>query len=125
MCEDNQLPDTEALSNSLMDIAIESWRFGRVFERLLTKLDAGEQTRYQNQFRWFQKRLEESMDSAGMRIVNIEGQMFDPGIAASAINLDEFRAGDQLMIDQMIEPVIMGRQGLLRSGKVMLRRIEK
>lgn len=125
MGDDNQTPDTEALSNSLMDIAIESWRFGRVFERLLTKLDAGEQSRYLNQFRWFQKKLEESMDSAGMKIVNIEGQMFDPGVAASALNLDEFNADDQLMIDQMIEPVIMGPQGLLRSGKVMLRRIEK
>ena len=124
MGDDIQVPDTEALSNSLMDIAVESWRFGRVFERLLMKLDAGEQSRYQSQFRWFQKRLEESMDGAGLRIVNIEGQVFDPGVAASALNLDEFSTDDQLVIDQMIEPVIMGPKGLLRSGKVMLRRIE-
>ena len=124
MGDDNQAPDTEALSNSLMDIAVESWRFGQVFDRILSKLDAGEQSRYQNQFRWFQKRIEESMDSAGLRIVNIEGQAFDPGVAASALNLDEFGTDDQLVIDQMIEPVIMGPKGLLRSGKVMLRRIE-
>ena len=107
-----------------MDIAVESWRFGRVFDRSMKKLDAGEQSRYQNQFRWFQKRIEESMDSAGLRIVNIEGQAFDPGVAASALNLDEFSTDDQLVIDQMIEPVIMGPKGLLRSGKVMLRRIK-
>ena len=124
MGEDNQALDTEALSNSLMDIAVESWRFGQVFDRILSKLDAGEQSRYQNQFRWFQKRIEESMDSAGLRIVNIEGQAFDPGVAASALNLDEFGADDQLVIDQMIEPVIMGPNGLLRSGTVMLRRVE-
>ena len=87
MGDDNQAPDTEALSNSLMDIAVESWRFGQVFDRILSKLDAGEQSRYQNQFRWFQKRIEESMDSAGLRIVNIEGQAFDPGVAASAVQM--------------------------------------
>ena len=124
MGDDNQAPDTEELSNSLMDIAVESWRFGQVFDRILSKLDAGEQSRYQNQFRWFQKRIEESMYSAGLRIVNIEGQAFDPGVAASAMNLDEFSTDDQLVIDQMIEPIIMGPKGLLRSGKVMLRRVE-
>ena len=124
MGDDIQAPDTEALSNSLMDIAVESWRFGRVFERLLTKLDAGEQSRYQSQYRWFQKRIEESMDSAGLMIVNIEGQVFDPGVAASAMNLDEFSTEDHLVIDQMIEPIIMGPKGLLRSGKVIVRRIE-
>ena len=30
-------------------MAIETWRFERVADRLLTKLDAGEQQRYRNQ----------------------------------------------------------------------------
>ena len=49
-----QKPSAEALTQSLIDISIESWRFGKLFDRLLGKLDAGEQGRYRNQFRWFQ-----------------------------------------------------------------------
>lgn len=117
--------DKDALSESLVDIVVETWRFARLFERLLTKLDAGEQSKYRNQLRWFQKQLEQSLNNVGLRTVNIEGQEFDPGIAASALNLEEFGPEDVLIIDQMIEPVVMGPSGLKRTGKVMLRRIEK
>ena len=34
-------------------------------------------------------------------------------------------ADDDLVVDQMIEPVVMGREGLLRAGTVMLRKAEK
>ena len=39
----------ENLKSSVINMAVESWRFGRVFERILTKLDAGEKKRYQSQ----------------------------------------------------------------------------
>ena len=44
---------------SILSIAVESWRFAKLFNRLLSKLDAGEQNRYTNQFRWFLKKVEE------------------------------------------------------------------
>ena len=71
------------MTKSLLDVAVESWRFGRLFDRLLTKLDAGEQGRYQGQFRWFQCKIESSLTDAGMCIVNVEGHPFDPGMAAT------------------------------------------
>jgi len=33
---------TDQLERSLIDIAIESWRFSRLFARVVNKLDAGE-----------------------------------------------------------------------------------
>jgi hypothetical protein len=39
------------------------WRFARLFSRLVNKLDAGESTRYVNQLRYFQKKVEESLES--------------------------------------------------------------
>ena len=47
----------EAMRNAVISMAVESWRFGRVFDRLLTKLDAGEQNRYKSQFRWFSQHV--------------------------------------------------------------------
>ncbi len=122
--EDLQLSSTEGLTKSLLDVVVESWRFSRLFDRLLTKLDAGEQGRYRGQFRWFQRKLEESLADADMRIVNVEGQPFDPGVAATPLNIEEFEPDDSLIVDQMLEPIIMGPDGVLRAGTVTLRKVE-
>lgn len=107
----------------LIDLAVESWRFARLFGRLVSKLDAGESSWYINQLRYFQKKLEDSLEASGMEIVNVEGQPFDPGIAASAINIGDFGPDDILLIDQMVEPIIMGVEGLRKQGTVMLRKV--
>lgn len=118
-----QSTEREQLERSLMDMAVESWRFARLFGRLVSKLDAGEGSRYVNQLRYFQKKLEDSLEASGMKIVNVEGQPFDPGMAASAINIGDFGPDDVLLVDQMVEPIIMGAEGLRKQGTVMLRKV--
>lgn len=113
----------DQLERSLIDIAVESWRFSRLFSRVVNKLDAGESGRYANQLRYFQKRLQESLEASGLRLVNVEGQRFDPGMAASALNIDDFGPDEDLLVDQMVEPIIMGPEGLRKSGTVMLRKV--
>ena len=51
--------ESAQLERSLIEVAVESWRFSRLFARLVSKLDAGESSRYVNQLRYFQKKLEE------------------------------------------------------------------
>lgn len=116
--------NSEVLFKSLIDISVESWRFSRLFARLLTKLDAGEGDRYNSQYRYYLKRLEEALEGASLTLVNVEGQPYDPGVAASALNIGDFGAEDVLVVEQMIEPIIMGSEGLVRRGTVMLRKVE-
>jgi hypothetical protein len=111
------------LTQVVIGMAVESWRFGKTYDRLLTKLDAGEQNRYKSQFRWFIKKVEEALEQADLRIVNVEGHPFDPGMAATPLNIEEFDANDALMVDQMIEPIIMGKEGLIKTGTVTLRKV--
>jgi hypothetical protein len=113
----------DELERSLIEMAVESWRFARLFSRLVSKLDAGDGTRYVNQLRYFQKKIEDSLEASGMKIVNVEGQPFDPGMAASAINIGDFGPDDLLLVDQMVEPIIMGAEGLRKQGTVMLRKV--
>lgn len=124
MSEEAEKLDLKVLTKSLLDVAVESWRFGKLFDRLLLKLDAGEQDRYRGQFRWFQRKLEESLTDAGLRIVNVEGHAFDPGIAATPLNIEEFGSEDALVVDQMLEPIIMGPDGVVRTGTIILRKVE-
>ena len=45
-------------------------------------------------------------------------------MAASALNLGDFGPDDMLLVDQMVEPIIMGPSGLRKQGTVMLRKVE-
>jgi len=112
----------KAVEQSLVDVAVESWRLARLFTRLISKLDAGEGTRYSSQLRYFHKKLAEALEVCGLALVDLEGQIFDPGMAATALNLGDFGPDDTLVVDQMMEPVVVGPQGLLRTGTMMLRR---
>ncbi len=112
----------ETFEGPLIDVVIESWRFSRTFGRVLSKLDAGEAARYQSQLRFYLKRLDEALASAGLKIVNLEGQAYDTGMAATALNIADFAPEDVLFVEQMIEPVIMGEDGLRRTGTIMLKR---
>ena len=112
------------MEQSLIDIAVESWRFSRLFGKVVSRLDAGESSRYLNQLRYFQKKVEESLESSGLKLVNVEGLPYDVGMAVSALNLGDFGADDVLIVDQMLEPIIMGSNGLRKQGTVMLRKVE-
>jgi hypothetical protein len=122
--DDQNVQLSPQLEKSLIDIAVESWRFAKLFNRLLTKLDAGEGARFVNQYRYYLKRLEDNLEQAGLRLVNVEGHSYDPGIAATAVNIGDFGPDDHLLVDQMIEPILMGREGLVKAGTVMLRKAE-
>ena len=89
----------DQLEQSLIEVAVESWRFARLFSRVVNKLDAGESARYVNQLRYFQKKLEESLDANGLKLVNVEGQPYDPGMAASALNVGDFGPDDELRLE--------------------------
>ena len=117
-----QIEGRGQVEQSLIDVAVESWRFSRLFGKVISKLDAGEAGRYVNQIRYFQKKIEESLESNGLKLVNIEGQPYDPGMAASALNIGDFASDDALLVDQMVEPIIMGENGLRKQGTVMLRK---
>lgn len=118
--EENGIEDT--FRHSLIEISIESWRFSKLFGRVLTKLDAGEAPRYINQLRYFLKKLDDVLDEVGLRIVNLEGQPYDPGMAISPLNIGDFGPEDKLVVDQMIEPVLMGPKGLVRGGTALVRK---
>src|SRR3546814_16012412 len=102
-------------TEALIDLAVDSWKFARLFTRVISKLDAGEQARYANQVSFFQKRIDSTAEVAGARIVTIAGQPFEPGMAASPLNLQDFGEGDTRFVDRMLDPIGWGNDGVLRT----------
>jgi hypothetical protein len=118
-------PNGEAQAqHALIELSIESWRLCRLFERVLTKLDAGEATRYANQIRYFQKNLEGHLEAGGLKLVSHEGQPYDTGMAVIALNMEDFAPDDVLVVDRMVEPVVMGLDGVRKQGTVTLRKAQ-
>ncbi len=110
---------------ALLSLAVESWRFSRAYLRLVARLELTEQPRFLSQYRYFQKQVEQQLEAAGFKLVDLEGQSFDAGMAATAINLADFSNEDKLVVDQMLEPVIMDGQGLVKMGTVLLKRADR
>lgn len=102
----------------IVKIVTENWRLMKLFKKVITKLDASEANRYLNQVRYFQKTINDTLDEVGMKIVNLEGQLFDAGMAATPLNIDEFETEDKLIVEQMIEPLIM-KDGIIRKQAII------
>lgn len=118
----SQITEVDRLIESVTNLVIESWRFSKVFESILLKCDIADQGKYISQYRWFTRKLEENLSAAGMKVVNLEGLDFDSGAAVTPLNIDEFNENDELVIAQMIEPIIMGKDGIVKAGTVLLER---
>lgn len=110
--------DTERL---LIELAVESWRLCRIFQRSIDGRDIRTAGRQSNQVRYFQRKLDDSLSPLGLRLVVLDGQPYDAGMAATALNAADFGPEDDLYVDQMMEPIVMGPDGVRRTGTMMLR----
>ena len=117
--------DSKKTKSSLIDMAVEGWQFSRLFSRVIDKLDAGEAPQYKSKLRYFEKKINNNLEDNGLKIVNVEGHAYDPGIAASALNITDFGPDDNLIVDQMVEPIIMDSEGVCKTGVVMLKKAKQ
>lgn len=117
--------DFEQMQNALVTIASELFRFQKVFEKAVSKIDAEERSKYLSQYAWFSKKAYKAMDDANLKILHLEGQIYDPGMAVTPLNIDDFDKEDQLYILHTIEPTIMQDDKVYKTGTVILGRIEK
>lgn len=111
---------------AFLHLATESWRFVRVFKKALRDIDEKKQKRYAGRLDWYEKQLGEAMEKFGCQFVDLTGKPYDTGVAATPLNLNDFKAEESLVIDYMMEPTILDGDGrIVQIGTVMLRRAEK
>lgn len=110
---------------SVIEIASELFRFRRVFEKAIRKADLEERNKYMSQYAWFSKKVDKALAELNLKLVNVEKQLYDPGMAVTPLNLDDFKPEEKLMVLQMIEPIIMQEDKLVKTGTVILGREEQ
>lgn len=116
--------NAEQLQSSLITIASELFRFQKVFEKAISKLNVDERSRYLSQYAWFSKRVLSAMEEANLKLLNVEGQEYNAGMAVTPLNIDDFNSEDQLYVLQMLEPIIMQNDDVFKPGTVILGRVE-
>jgi hypothetical protein len=116
-------PDTPYVANEIfLAVILEAWRFSQVYQRLISSLDSRERNRWQSQYRYFVSELESHLGRVGYKLEILDGQPYDPGMAATAVNRDEFAPTDTLVVEHMLEPIILSEtHGVIRAGKMVLR----
>ena len=117
--------DTEKLQNSLIIIGSELFRFQRVFEKAVSKLEMDDQSKYISQYAWSSKKVIKALEDANLRVLTLEGQPYDPGMAVTPLNIDDFEVNDDLYVLQMIEPIIMQDDNVIKTGTVILGRCDE
>lgn len=112
----------EKMKKSLVSIASELFRFQRVFAKAICKLEVNEQNKYISQYAWFSKKVMKALEDAGLRIINLDGQLYDAGMAVTPLNLEDFDVNDVLYVEQTMEPIIMEGETVIKTGTVLLGR---
>jgi len=110
---------------TIIKIITENWRLMKLFLKVISKLDASESNRYLNQVRYFQKTIHDSLDEIGMNLINLEGEVFDSGMAATPLNIDDFGIDDNLLVEQMIEPLIMQDGNIKKQAVINLIKVDR
>ena len=117
--------ELELMKSNLIVIATELFRVQRVFNKAMSKLEIEEQKKYNSQFASFTKKVMKALDDSGLRIINLDGQPYDPGMAVTPLNIEEFETDDVLYVAQTMEPIIMQNDVVVKTGTILLGRIEK
>lgn len=110
------------MDEAIINLIIESWRFIKASDRVVDRLDAGCSRSYGGQLRWFKSKVEDAMNAAQIEIVNLENEPYDSGMPVSVLNMADFTEEDELFVDRMLEPIVMGLDGIIKPGTVILRR---
>jgi hypothetical protein len=118
--------DVSKLQESVLTIAVEEYRMREVFAHILLKINPSDVPRFENRYRYFSNEIGKALTESGFRVVGADyfiGKIFDTGMAVKPLNIKSFSKHDELIIDQMIEPVIMNGDKVVNVGVVKLRRV--
>ena len=118
--------DGEEKFNSLVDLIIESWRFNRFAQNFVENTDDPKfQKRAFNQIKRLENSVQSALEAYNLNVVNFTGEKYEPGLPILPINLGDFNADDELVIEMMIEPTIKiaDTAEIVRKGAAVLKKI--
>ena len=115
------MDDFEALAK----LAAEHWRVLRLYERAIALSPPDQHLKNAAQLRYAHSRLSAILGECGFRLVDYDGEPYSPNLPVVAVNGDEFGSGENLEVDQTLEPTVLYNGEVRAMGKVLLRTSER
>ncbi|MFA6935858.1 MAG: hypothetical protein WCQ75_00785 [Bacilli bacterium] len=125
MCLKKNKKNSEDISNIVIDLIVEEYRFMKSYKSLINKLLSDKSQKYLSTYNFHCDKLNEIMNSHNIKYVELEGMKYDDGLSVNPLNIEDFEKNDELIIEQVIEPLLVTKDEgkILKSGTVILAKI--
>lgn len=116
----NDLMTEAEFATDLAGLFVDYWKLARGSARAADLLQEADSKRLLSQVKYATRQLNEYAERYGFRIVEFDGLAFEPGMAASADNADDFEDEELLVVTRTIEPAIVYDMRVIRTGRVVV-----
>lgn len=96
-------------------LMLETWRLWQAIGKLEAQFNT-------IAIRYPIKKMKDALESSGCKFIDLTGQSYDTGMAVDIITTEEdslIKSGD-IIIKEMVSPIILWNNMLLRHGQVVL-----
>lgn len=111
----------------IVEFIVEEYRFLKSYVSLMGKLMKDELPKYTSVYNFHINKINEIMEKKNLRIVDLVGKLYDDGLSVNPLNLEDFDKNDNLIIEQVLEPLIVSVTDgkIIKRGTVMLTRAKE
>ena len=102
-------------------LALDFWKLLRTSERIIAGLPEEKRARVAAQLRFSTSRFDSHLEALGLSMPTFEGQLFGPELPAIAVNADDFRSAENLVIESAVEPALIWNGKVVQNARVMLK----
>lgn len=104
-----------------LEFVQELRRLPTIVSKMMSELSPERQKKYSGQLTWFFKKADEFIESTGISFIAPSG-VYDVGLPVAPLNIADFDKDAELVIDQVIEPVVMYEGKVIKAGTVLLKK---
>ncbi|MBR4153603.1 MAG: hypothetical protein IKT98_11685 [Selenomonadaceae bacterium] len=111
--------------NAVVDLLIESWRLSQATRKLAIRIaDEKVKKKTLNQVARFGKHFQAAAEEFELEVLDFTGAEFETGLPITPINLADFAANENLIVEAMIEPTIKFADSteIIKRGSAVLGR---
>jgi len=104
----------------MAELASEYWKLLQAFERSLAFAPDSAKVRLSAQARYSSERLSHLLETAGLRIISFDGQLFEVNLPAIAVNAEDVQPGQNYVVERTLEPAVVADNNIIITGKVFI-----
>ncbi len=101
-------------------LCVENWKLANALRKAIYILPSADGRRLNGQLNFSTRQLSMLVGRLGFKLIEFDGEVFHPGLAASADNADEYDDGEGLVVAKTLEPTVMADMKIIRLGRVLV-----